>query len=89
MDLFIDEAKLVARLKIDFLNSISNTLSKVNENTLNDIWTIKIIDELINYSFILTRNKSITILIPSIIRYTRDNNLVQNKVFILTIFLLK
>ena len=55
MDLFIDEAKLVVRLRIDFLNS--NSLSKINEDTLNEIESTKIIGKLNDYSFNLTRTE--------------------------------
>ena len=51
VELFIDEAKLVARLRIDFLDSNSNILSKVNEDTLNELETIKIIDKINDYTF--------------------------------------
>ena len=49
---FINEAKLVARLRINFLNSKSNILSKVNE-----VETIKITGKLNDYSFNLTRTE--------------------------------
>ena len=39
------------RLRIDFLNTNSNTLSKLNEDTLNKIETIKITGKLNDYSF--------------------------------------
>ena len=49
---FINEAKLVARLRIDFLNSNSNILSKVNK-----VETIKMTSKLNNYSFNLIRTE--------------------------------
>ena len=54
---FINEAKLVARLRIDFLNSNSNTLSKIIEDTLNEVEIIKITGKLNDYSFNLTRTE--------------------------------
>ena len=57
VDLFIGEAKLVARLRINFLDSNSNTLGKVIEDTLNKVETIKITGKLNDYSFNLTRTE--------------------------------
>ena len=48
---FINEAKLIARLRFDFLNSNSNTLNKVIEDNLNELETIKITSKLNDYSF--------------------------------------
>ena len=65
---FINETKLVARLRTDFLNSNSNTLSKVKENNLNKVETIKITGKLTDYSFNLTRTK----------KYYRPNTIVNS-----------
>ena len=49
---FIEDTKLVARLRINFLNSNFNILSVVNEDTLNEIESIKITGKFNRYSFI-------------------------------------
>ena len=49
LDLFIDKAKLVVYLRIDYFNS--NSLSKVNVDTLNEIESTVIIDKPNDFCF--------------------------------------